>query len=136
MPSTELSDANAGGNGRGRGEVRAVDAMGLVSARSGPGDVAGPGRERHGSGLSRRQNAQPDAMDPGFHGVRTHSRTPLGRSESGISRRQNALDPGFHDVPVGWAHPDQEVDGASVAWVQFRERAAWVRALAPPGCGH
>ena len=112
MPSTELSDANAGGNGRRRGEGRAgehdgANAMGLVSVRSGPGDVAGTG--------------------PG---------TPWIRAFMASEPPPDALDSGFHDVPVGWAHPDQEVDGASVAWVQFRERAAWVRALAPPGCGH
>ena len=89
MPSTELSDANAGGNGRGHGEVRAADAIGQASGRS--GDRAGgrrPGRERHGSGISRRNYAQPNALDPGSHGVRT--------------ALPNAMDPGSHGVRTHW----------------------------------
>jgi len=44
---------------------------------------------------------------------RTH-RSAAGRHGSGNSRRQNALDPGFQDVPAGPAHPDREADGAGV----------------------
>jgi hypothetical protein len=32
-------------------------------------------------------------------------RTPAGRHETGLSLRQDALDPGFHGVPNGSAHP-------------------------------
>jgi hypothetical protein len=35
-------------------------------------------------------------MKPGFHRVRLAT----GRNETGIPLRQNALDPGFHDVPL------------------------------------
>jgi len=38
-------------------------------------------------------------------------RTPAGRHGFGVSRRQNALDPGFHGVPAGPAHPDRDADG-------------------------
>jgi len=33
-----------------------------------------------------------------------HAGIAPGRHGSGISRRQNALDSGFHDVPTGSAH--------------------------------
>lgn len=38
-----------------------------------------------------------------------------GRPETGHSPRQNALEPGFHGVPSGPAHPDRGADGAGVA---------------------
>jgi hypothetical protein len=41
-------------------------------------------------------------------------RTPAGRTETGDSLRQNALDPGFHRVPAGSAHPDRDADGVGV----------------------
>jgi hypothetical protein len=37
-----------------------------------------------------------------------------GRAETRVSLRQNALDPGFHDVPTGPAYPDRGVDDAGV----------------------
>ena len=37
-----------------------------------------------------------------------------GRTGTGHSLRQNALDPGFHGVPAGPVHPDGDADGASV----------------------
>ena len=73
MPSTELSDANAGGNGRGHGEVRAADAIGQASGRS--GDRAGGGG-RAGNAMDPGSHGgttpSPNALDPGCHGVRTH----------------------------------------------------------------
>ena len=36
------------------------------------------------------------------------------RTETPDSLRQHALDPGFHDVPAGPAHPDRGADGADV----------------------
>jgi hypothetical protein len=32
--------------------------------------------------------------------------------ETGLSGRQNALDPGFHSDPAVPAHPDRDADGA------------------------
>jgi hypothetical protein len=32
-----------------------------------------------------------------------------------VSRRQNALDLGFHGVPAGPPHPERDADGADVA---------------------
>jgi hypothetical protein len=37
-----------------------------------------------------------------------------GRHGFGISRRQNAVDPGFHGVPVGSARLDRDADGSDV----------------------
>jgi hypothetical protein len=37
-----------------------------------------------------------------------------GRNETEIPLRQNALDPGFHDVLAGPAHPDRNANGAGV----------------------
>jgi hypothetical protein len=37
-----------------------------------------------------------------------------GRNETGIPLRQNALDPGFHYVLAGPAHPDRNANGADV----------------------
>jgi hypothetical protein len=42
-------------------------------------------------------------------------RTPCRRNETGDPLRQNALDPGFHRVPPGPAHPDRDADGADVS---------------------
>jgi hypothetical protein len=39
-------------------------------------------------------------------------RTPGGRNETGSSLRENTLDPGFHGVLTGPAHPDRDADGA------------------------
>jgi hypothetical protein len=41
-------------------------------------------------------------------------RTHAGRHETGLSLRQDALDPGFHGVPNGSAHPGPDADGAGV----------------------
>jgi hypothetical protein len=41
--------------------------------------------------------------------------TPAGRTETGDSLRQNALDPGFHGVPAGLAHPGRDADGVDVS---------------------
>jgi hypothetical protein len=41
-------------------------------------------------------------------------RTPAGRDETGLPVRSNALEPGFHGVPAGPAHPDRAADGAGV----------------------
>ena len=32
-----------------------------------------------------------------------------------VSLRQDAVDPGFHGVPAGPAHPDRDADGAGVS---------------------
>jgi hypothetical protein len=40
-------------------------------------------------------------------------------NETRIPLRQNALDPGFHGVPAGAAHPDREADGVGVTGVRF-----------------
>jgi len=40
---------------------------------------------------------------------------PAARTETGHSLRQNALDPGFHRVPAGPAHPERAADGAGGA---------------------
>jgi hypothetical protein len=45
----------------------------------------------------------PDAVKPGIR-----------RSETGNSLRQDALDPGFHGVPAGPAHPERDADGTGV----------------------
>jgi FAD binding domain len=37
-----------------------------------------------------------------------------GRNGTGVSLRQDALDPGFHGVPAGPAYPDRDADGAGV----------------------
>jgi hypothetical protein len=37
------------------------------------------------------------------------------RSETGLPPRLNALDPGFHAVPTGPAHPGRDADGVGVA---------------------
>jgi hypothetical protein len=42
-------------------------------------------------------------------------RPPSGRTETGDSLRENALDPGFHRVLTGPAHPDRDTDGAGVS---------------------
>jgi len=42
------------------------------------------------------------------------SRPSAGRHETGIPRRWNALDPRFHGVLAGPAHPNQDADGAGV----------------------
>jgi len=42
-------------------------------------------------------------------------RSAAGRNETGHSLRQNAVDLGFHGVPVGPVHPDREADGADVS---------------------
>src|SRR6185295_14515214 len=45
----------------------------------------------------------PDALKPGIHGVRAHwirGFTASERTGSGDSLRRNALDPGFHGVPL------------------------------------
>jgi hypothetical protein len=42
-------------------------------------------------------------------------RTPAGRTGSGLSLRQNALDPGFHDVLTGPAHTNRDADDAGVS---------------------
>jgi hypothetical protein len=39
---------------------------------------------------------------------------PVGTG-TGLSLRQNALDPGFHGVPAGPAHPERDADGAGGA---------------------
>ena len=43
------------------------------------------------------------------------------RSGTGLSPRQNALEPRFHGVPAGPAHPDRDADGAGVAELPFSE---------------
>jgi hypothetical protein len=49
-----------------------------------------------------------DRLDPGFTALeRTAERTG-----SGVSLRYYALDPGSHGVPSGPAHPDRDADGA------------------------
>jgi len=48
----------------------------------------------------------PDALKP--------SSVESRRTGFGVSRRQNALDRGFHGVPAGPAHPDRDADGAGV----------------------
>ena len=69
-----------------------------------------------------------------------------GRSGTGLSPRQNALEPGVHGVPAGPAHPDRDADGAGVAESGFRRgagRAAgvggnwWAETKVPgrPGAG-
>ena len=89
MPSTELSDANAGGNGRGHGEVRAADAIGQASGRRGTGPGGG-GRAGNAMdpGFHGETTPQPNALDPGSHGVRT--------------ALPNAMDPGSHGVRTHW----------------------------------
>jgi len=37
-----------------------------------------------------------------------------GRHETPDPRRWNALDPGFHGVPIDAAHTDRDADGAGV----------------------
>src|ERR1043165_1984554 len=52
---------------------------------------------RHETGDSPRQNA----LDPGFHRVRTGQQSLL-RARSGDPLRQNALDPEIHRVGTHW----------------------------------
>jgi hypothetical protein len=40
---------------------------------------------------------------------------PAGRYETGNPLRQNALDPGFHSVPVDPAYTNRDADGAGVS---------------------
>src|SRR6185312_13937669 len=54
----------------------------------------------------------PAGHDPGR--LLDASRPPAGRRETGIPVRSNALDPGFHGVPAGPAHLNQDADGAGV----------------------
>src|SRR6185437_17147555 len=49
-------------------------------------------------------------------------RPAAGRHETGNPLRQNALDPGFHGVLTGPAHPSREVDGADGTGAAFRSR--------------
>src|SRR6185312_5904694 len=42
-------------------------------------------------------------------------RPAAGRRETGDSLRQNAVDPGFHGVPVAPAHPGRDADGVDVS---------------------
>jgi len=42
------------------------------------------------------------------------ARAPAGRTGPGVSPRQNAVDPGFHGVPVGPAHQYGDADGVDV----------------------
>ena len=46
-------------------------------------------------------------------------RSAAGRNETGLPLRQDALDPGFHDVHAGAANPDGDADGAGVSCVRF-----------------
>jgi hypothetical protein len=69
MPSTELSDANAGGNGCKRDG--GGNGAGWRDGRAGAGGAYGT--ERAGSGADRRRSRlRQNALDPGFHCVRTH----------------------------------------------------------------
>jgi len=58
-------------------------------------------------------------------------RTAAGRTGSGLPLRQDAVDPGFHCVRTGPAHPDRDADGADVPWVRFLGRAARPRFTTP-----
>jgi len=51
-------------------------------------------------------------------------RPAAGRTGTGLSLRRNALDPGFHGVPAGPAHPGRDAGGAGVSWVRFLGCAA------------
>jgi hypothetical protein len=51
---------------------------------------------------------------------------------NGLSLRQNALDPGFHGLPVGPGHPDRDSDGAGVTRVRYGARAADRATSQPP----
>jgi hypothetical protein len=42
-------------------------------------------------------------------------RTPAGHAGSGLSLRQHALDPGFHDVLAGPAHTNRDADDVGVS---------------------
>jgi hypothetical protein len=41
-------------------------------------------------------------------------RTPASRNETGVSLRQDALDPGFHRVPTDPAQTNRDAAGAGV----------------------
>jgi len=60
-----------------------------------------------------------------------HRTSDVGRRTSHVARRRtgtpdprrsNALDPGFHGVPTGPAHPECGADGVGVTWVRFPAR--------------
>src|ERR1700755_76271 len=80
--------------------------------------ASGRSAERTGSGISLRQDARPNAMDPGSHGVSTH--WIRGFMACQLARR---IAPVMLLVPV-WPESG------------FRGQAARLRASAPPGCGH
>jgi hypothetical protein len=63
-------------------------------------------------GCRTPSDALPDARRPA--GRPPPCRTLAGRTGTGLPLRQNALDPGFHGVPAGPAHPDRDADGADV----------------------
>src|SRR6185437_13509153 len=72
-----------------------------------PATTRPAGRRARGAGAGRR------APDIGH-------RTPdTGRTGTPNPRRSNALDPGFHGVPTGPAHPECGADGAGVTRVRF-----------------
>src|ERR1700755_3178926 len=89
----------------------------------------GPGRERHGSGLSRRQYAQPNAMDP----------VAFTASVRTAGRFWDAVNPGFHGVRTRWIRGFMTFQWAGRTrnmrlTVPVRPEPSFGNE--PPGCGH
>ena len=78
-------------------------------ARIGPGHAAAAGQ------LAKTLGEQPlaDAV-AALRSLSAALDKDARRDETGLSLRQNALDPGFHNVPADPAHPDRDADGAGV----------------------
>ena len=82
-------------------------------------------------------------MDPGFHGVRTHSRMPWIRdftgSERTAGRLWDAVNPGFHGVRTRWIRGFMTFQLAGRTrnmrlTVPVRPEPSFGNE--PPGCGH
>src|SRR5262249_18710235 len=68
--------------------------------------------------IVRPRSPAPAAGRPGtghsLRPARVRSRPPAARNETRIPRRQNALEPGFHDVPAARHALKRDADGADV----------------------
>jgi len=71
-----------------------------------------PGDGRHSPDGAGRHLAK---LVEGLAALLAAGEPPAGRTGSGVSRRQNALDPGFHDVRPGPARTNSDADDARVA---------------------
>ena len=105
--------------------------LGVLAVARGPGAGEPGGRPgnghglgHHGTALATTGTAQASVGTAAGlelaprrpRSSRQHVRRPRtpGRRDTWTSRHFNALDPGFHGVPTGAAHPDRDADGVGV----------------------